>query len=103
MAFEHLFTDTQAQPEDEEYTPLHQTDTLHLIPAYRRETLTPTDAGYDWAVGRQFVVVGPELTPHRGQRITVADVKTLIQCGIRYIDIQFNRRFGDSVLVELRQ
>lgn len=55
----------------------------------RRTYLHQSDAGYDWASGREFVVT-TESSPYRGNVVAVDEVNHLKEYGYTHIHIHYN-------------
>lgn len=71
---------------------LAEFDTQHIltIRPRNRTYLRQSDAGYDWAVGKEFVITSPH-SPHKGEIVAVDEVNYLKQCGYTHIHIHYNR------------
>lgn len=57
----------------------------------RRTYLRQSEAGYDWAVGKEFVITSPH-SPHNGEVVAVDEVNYLKQSGYTHIHIHYNTR-----------
>lgn len=64
---------------------------------YRRTYLRQADAGYDWAVGREFVIT-TESSPYCGSVVAVDEKRHLKEYGYTHVHIHYNR---NSVPLEL--
>ena len=55
----------------------------------RRTYLHQSEAGYDWAAGREFVVIA-ESSPYYGQVVAVDERRNLIGYGYTHVQIHYN-------------
>jgi hypothetical protein len=68
-----------------------QPKTVRRILAVRprwRTYLRQSDAGYDWAAGKPFIVTGD--CPHRGNVVAVDERSTLKAMGYTHVHIHYN-------------
>jgi hypothetical protein len=57
---------------------------------YRRTYLHQADAGYDWAVGKEFVIT-TQSSPYCGSIVAVDEVRNLKRYGYTHLHIHYNR------------
>ena len=55
----------------------------------RRTYLHQADAGYDWAVGREFVIT-TEASPYCGSVVAVDETRHLKEYGYTHVQIHYN-------------
>lgn len=78
---------------------LSEFDTQHILtvrPRYRTY-LHQSDAGYDWAAGKEFVIT-TRSSPYHNQVVAVDEVRNLQRYGYTHVHIHYNR---NSVPLEL--
>jgi hypothetical protein len=66
-----------------------ETQRILTVRPRRRTYLKQSEAGYDWAVGREFVIVSN--CPHRGNVVASDEVRNLRQMGYTHVHIHYNR------------
>jgi len=78
---------------------LAEFDTQHILTVRprRRTYLHQSEAGYDWAVGREFVIT-TRSSPYYQQIVAVDEAKNLKRYGYTHLHIHYNNR---SVPLEL--
>ena len=78
---------------------LAEFDTQHILTVRprRRTYLHPSEAGYDWAVGREFVIT-TRSSPYYGEIVAVDEAHNLKRYGYTHLHIHYNNR---SVPLEL--
>lgn len=74
-------------------------DTQHILPVRprRRTYLHQSDAGYDWAVGKEFVIT-TRSSPYYGEIVAIDETANLKRYGYTHVHIHYNNR---SVPLEL--
>ena len=100
----HLFIDDCAQVDTDDQSPLvndthgwvsladfaeYQTNRILTIKPRRRTFLHQSDAGYDWAAGREFVVVS-DSSPYLNQVVAVDEAHNLKRYGYTHVHIHYN-------------
>ena len=71
---------------------LSEFDTQHILtvrPRYRTY-LHQSDAGYDWAVGKEFVIT-TRSSPYYNQVVAVDETRHLKRYGYTHVHIHYNR------------
>ena len=67
----------------------HQSHRILTIRPRRRTFLHQSDAGYDWAAGREFVVVSGS-SPYLNQVVAVDEANNLKRYGYTHVHIHYN-------------
>jgi hypothetical protein len=67
----------------------HYTQRILTIRPRRRTYLRQSDAGYDWAAGREFVVTS-ETSPYCGSVVAVDEATNLKRYGYTHVHIHYN-------------
>ena len=67
----------------------HTSHRILTIRPRRRTYLHQSDAGYDWAAGREFVVT-TEASPYYGQVVAVDERRHLVEYGYTHVQIHYN-------------
>jgi len=83
-----LWNDTQGWVKLADLTDEHFQRILTIRPR-SRTYLKQSDAGYDWAVGKQFVVTSRNSQYHQ-QVVAVDEVRHLKRSGYTHVHIQYN-------------
>jgi hypothetical protein len=78
---------------------LSEFDTQHVLTVRPRHRtyLHQSDAGYDWAVGKEFIIT-TRSSPYYGEVVAVDEVQNLKRYGYTHVHIHYNNR---SVPLEL--
>lgn len=71
---------------------LAEFDTQHILTVRPRHRtyLHQSDAGYDWAVGKEFVIT-TRSSPYHNQVVAVDEVRNLKRYGYTHLHIHYNR------------
>ena len=75
----------------------HDTQNIVTVRPRYRTYLHQSDAGYDWAAGKEFIITTPS-SPYKGQIVAVDETKNLKRYGYTHVHIHYNNR---SVPLEL--
>ena len=67
----------------------HRSQRILTIRPRRRTYLRQSDAGYDWAAGREFVVVSTS-SPYHGSVVAVDEANNLKCYGYTHVHIHYN-------------
>lgn len=67
----------------------HKPSNVLTLRPRRRTYIRQTDVGYDWAVGREFVVTSPN-SPYHNQVVAVDETRHLKDAGYTHIHIHYN-------------
>ena len=98
-----LLVDTQTEQPDQsslwndthswvKLADLAEFETQHILTVRPRHRtyLHQSDAGYDWAVGKEFVIT-TQSSPYKGQVVAVDEVRNLKRFGYTHLHIHYNR------------
>lgn len=67
----------------------NKTQRVLTIRPRRRTYIRQSDAGYDWAAGREFVVI-TETSPYKGYTVAVDEANNLKRDGYTHVHIHYN-------------
>ena len=84
-------TDTQPTTGWVKLADLTESDTHRILTVRprRRTYLHQSDAGYDWAVGKEFIIT-TQSSPYKGQVVAVDEVRNLKRYGYTHLHIHYN-------------